>query len=175
MKDMKSYIDSLKIEDIPWDRMVTAYGTAEKFPEFFAVLENMQSIDKMNDALDNIMSEVEHQDSLYQPLPFVMIFFKRLLKKAENINTPEAEWLTKNIKDTFEWILEACDYRVYEFTHGDILWHFEYLLDEKYFLPNYYYGEEDLCLEADYEHSIVYYTKRIIDGRFLSWAMREDI
>ncbi len=172
---MKEYINNLKIEDIPWDRMVTAYGTAEKFPEYFAVLEDMQSIDEMNEALDNIMCEVEHQDSLYQPLPFVMIFFKILLKKAENIHTPEAEWLAEEIRHTFKWVLEACDYRVYEFTHGDPILDFSELLDEKYLLPNYYYGEEDLCFEADYEHSIVYYTKRIIDGRFSCWAVKEDI
>lgn len=164
---MKEYIDSLKIEDIPWDRMVTAYGTAEKFPEFFAVLESMQSIDEMNDALDNIMSEVEHQDSLYQPLPFVMIFFKRLLKKAENINTPEAEWLAEEIKGIFKWISKACDYRVYEFAHGDYLWNFSELLDEKYLLPNHYYEElSDETDHFDYEHSVVYYTKEILNEDF---------
>ncbi len=172
---MKEYINNLKMEDIPWDRMVTAYGTAEKFPEYFAVLEDMQNIDEMNEALDNIMCEVEHQDSLYQPLPFVMIFFKRLLKKAENIHTPEAEWLAKEIQSTFKWVLEACDYRVYVFTHGDPILDFSELLDEKYLLPNYYYGEEDFCSEADYDHSIVYYTKRIIDGRFSYWAVKEDM
>lgn len=169
----REYINNLKVGDIPWDRMVTAYGTAEKFPEFFTVLEDMQSIDNMNDALDNIMAEIEHQDSLYQPLPFVMIFFKRLLKKTENIHTYEAEWLAEEIRKIFKYILDCCDYRVYEFAHGEILWDFKDLLDEKYLLPNYYYEAE--CFEADYEHSIVYYTKRIIDGRFLSWTVKEDI
>lgn len=169
----REYIDNLKIEDIPWDRMVTAYGTAKNYPEYLATLDSMQNIDEMKKALDNL--DFEHQDSLYQPLPFVMIFFKRLLKKAENIHTPEAEWLVKEIQSTFKWVLEACDYRVYEFTHGDQILDFSELLDEKYLLPNYYYGEEDLCFEADYEHSIVYYTKRIIDGRFSCWAVKEDI
>lgn len=172
---IKEYIDSLEIGDIPWDRMVTAYGTAEKFPEYFAVLEDMQSIDEMKEALDNIMCEVEHQDSLYQPLPFVMIFFRRLVKKADNIHTPEAEWLAKEIRHTFEWVLDACDYRVYTFAHGEALWHFEELLDEKYLLPDYNYGEEDFCFEADYDHSIVYYTKIIIDGRFSCWAVKDSI
>ncbi|MBD5158839.1 MAG: hypothetical protein HDT23_01145 [Ruminococcus sp.] len=172
MDNIKDYIKSLEIKDIPWNRMITAYGTAEKFPEFFAVLEKMQSVDDMNDALDNILSEVEHQDSLYQPLPFVMIFFKRLLKKTENIHTPESEWLAKEIQHTFEWILDACDYKVYEFPHGDPILDFAEMLEDKYLLPNYYY---ELCFEADYEHSIVYYTKRIIDGRFNSWAVKEDI
>ena len=172
---MKEFIKNLKFEDIPWDRMTTVYGTAEKFPEFFAVLEKMQNIEEMDDAFYSIMGEVEHQDSLYQPLPFVIIFFKRLLKKAENIHTPEAEWLTEEIQNIFKWILEACDYRVYEFTHGDPILDFSELLDDKYLLPNYYYGEEDLCFEEDYEHSIVYYTKRIIDGRFTVWAVKEDI
>lgn len=90
-KSTKEFIKNLKFEDIPWEKMATAYGTAEKFPEYFSVLEKMQSIDSMDEAFYNIMQEVEHQDSLFQPLPFVMIFFKKFLKKAETIHTPEAE------------------------------------------------------------------------------------
>lgn len=171
----REYIDSLEIKNIPWDRMATAYGTAEKFPEYFTVLEDMQSIDGMDEALDNIMCEIECQDSLFQPLPFVMIFFRRLLKKAENVNTSEAVWLAEEIGKIFKYILDCCDYRVYEFTHGDPILDFSELLEEKYLLPDYHCGEEELCFEADYDHSIVYYTKRIIDGRFSCWAVTENI
>ncbi|MDE6539942.1 MAG: hypothetical protein K2K66_07110 [Ruminococcus sp.] len=164
---MKEYIENLKFEDIPWEKMFTAYGTAEKFPEFFSVLEKMQSIDEMKEAFYGIMQEVEHQDTLYQPLPFVMIFFKRLLKKAENIHTPESEWLVEEIQHIFKRILDTCDYNAYEFSHGDRLWHFSDLLDKKYFPPNYYYLESAETIDPlDYEYSIVYYTKKIIDGRF---------
>lgn len=171
---MKEFIDNLKIEDIPWDKMVTAYGTAEKFPEYFSVLEKMQSIDSMDEAFYNIMQEVEHQETCYQPLPFVMIFFKKFLKKAETNHTPEAEWLAVEIRKIFDYILDCCDYRVYEFAHGEALWDFKDLLNEKYLLPDYHYGE-DSYFEADYEHSIVYYTKIIIDGRFNSWAVKENL
>lgn len=159
----REYIDSLKIEDIPWDRMTTAYGTAEKFPEFFAILENMPSIKEMDEAFYNIMTEVEHQDSLYQPLPFVMIFFKRLLKKAENIRTPEAEWLTEEIKDNFKGISEICDYNAYEFPHGLPFLNISELLDEKYLIPQSYHIEKD---NFDYEYSVVYYTKKILKEEF---------
>lgn len=164
---MKEYIENLKFEDIPWEKMFTAYGTAEKFPEFFSVLEKMQSIDEMKEAFYGIMQEVEHQDTLYQPLPFVMIFFKRLLKKAENIHTPESEWLAEEIKDNFSGISELCDYNVYEFPHGLPCTKFSELLDDKYFPPNYYYmGSAGAANDFDYEHSVVYYTKKILNGDF---------
>ena len=35
----KQYIDSLDKKDIPWDRMFTAYGTAEKYAALLSVLE----------------------------------------------------------------------------------------------------------------------------------------
>ena len=161
--DIKEYIKNLNIDDVPWNRMVTAYGTAENFPEFFSVLENMPSIEEMHEAFYNIMTEVEHQGSLYQPLPFVMIFFKKLLRKSENINTPEAEWLTEEIKKTFRWMSEACDYRAYEFPHGLPFLNISELLDEKYFPPHYYYGESAGEIDPlDYEHSVVYYAKEIL-------------
>lgn len=164
---MKEYIENLKFEDVPWERMTTAYGTAERFPEYFAVLEKMPSIEEMHKAFWNIMTEVEHQDSLYQPLPFVMIFFKRLLKKAESINTPETEWLVKEIKKTFEWISKTCDYNAYEFPHGLPFLNIAELLDEKYFPPNYYYLESAVEIDPlDYEHSVVYYTKKILKEDF---------
>lgn len=162
---MKDYIDSLKIEDIPWDRMTAIYGTAEKFPEYLAVLEKMQNIDSMYDALwGGIMQETDHQETLSQPLPFVVIFLKRLLQKAENTDTPQAEWLAENIKKYFDIIVDACDFNTYEYSHGDHLRNFQDLLDEKYFPPNYYYLESAGEIDPlDYEFSIIYYTKRIIE------------
>ena len=164
---MKEFIKNLKIEDIPWEKMETTYGTAEKFPEYFVVLEHMQSIDSMHEAFYNIMEEVEHQESLYQPLPFVMIFFKRLLKKAENIHTPESEWLAEEIRSNLNGISEICDYNAYEFPHGLPFTKISELLDDKYFPLDYYYlkssGKTD---PLDYEHSVVYYTKKIINEDF---------
>ena len=163
MGSERGYIDNLKFKDIPWNRMTTAYGTAEKFPEFFAVLEKMQNIEEMDDAFYSIMGEVEHQDSLYQPLPFVIIFFKRLLKKAESIHTPESEWLMEEIKENFKGISKICDYVAYEFPHGNQLWHFSELLDEKYLIPQSHRIETD---NFDYEYSVVYYAKKILNEDF---------
>lgn len=166
-KSTKEFIKNLKFEDIQWHRMATAYGTAEKFPEYFSVLEKMQSIDSMDEAFYNIMQEVEHQETCYQPLPFVMIFFKRLLKKAENIHTPEAEWLAEEIRSNLHRISEICDYNAYEFPHGLPFLEISELLDDKYFPPNYYYLESAGTIDPlDYEHSVVYYTKKIINEEF---------
>lgn len=164
---MKEFIKNIKIEDVPWKKMSTAYGTAEKFPEYFAVLEKMQSIDSMDEAFYNIMKEVEHQETLYQPLPFVMIFFKRFLKKAENFHTPESEWLTVEIQRQLRRISEICDYNAYEFPHVLPFTEFSELLEDKYFPPDYYYLESAGSIDPlDYEHSVVYYTKKIINEEF---------
>ena len=37
--ETKKYIDGLNRERIPWNRMFTAYGTAEHYNELLAVLE----------------------------------------------------------------------------------------------------------------------------------------
>ena len=36
---IKNYIDSLDRRSIPWNRMFTAYGTAERYNELLSVLE----------------------------------------------------------------------------------------------------------------------------------------
>ena len=51
---MKDYIKTLNISDIPWHRMVTAYGTAENYPEFLSILDSMQNIKEMDEALNSI-------------------------------------------------------------------------------------------------------------------------
>lgn len=47
MKNLKQYTDSLEIDDIPWNRMVTAYGTAENYPELLEVLDGMKDLDEV--------------------------------------------------------------------------------------------------------------------------------
>lgn len=165
----KEYIDNLKIEDIPWDRMLTAYCTAEKFPEYFKVLDSLQNIDEMNEALDNIMSKVEHQSTFFSPAPFALVFLVRILEKAKTSDTPEAEWLISKINKHFGYFLELCA-DADSMEHDEPLSNFSDLLDEKYLLPENYMEEdiEEYCenfMCDDYFYSLYYYSKKVISGK----------
>lgn len=50
--DVKEYINSLNIDDIPWNRMVTAYGTAEKYPEYLSILDKMENLDEVKKCME---------------------------------------------------------------------------------------------------------------------------
>lgn len=163
---MKEYINNLKIEDIPWNRMVSACGTAKDCPKYFKVLGSLQNIDEMNEALDNIMSEVENQCTFFSPAPFVIVFLVRILEKAKSTDTPEAEWLIRKINKRFGYFLEICA-DADNMEHDEPLSNFSDLLDEKYLLPENYTEEdlEEYCenfMCDDYFYSLYYYSKKVI-------------
>ena len=43
----QNYINTVKMEEIPWHRIPTTYGRATLFPQYFEILENMQDTDKI--------------------------------------------------------------------------------------------------------------------------------
>lgn len=73
-----TYMDSLKMEDIPWIRLATPYGRAEKIPEYF---QKLYSKDKevLDNNLKNIKWNIEHQDTLWPVTPVALVF---LMKKV---------------------------------------------------------------------------------------------
>ncbi len=166
----RRYIDNLKIEDIPWGRMVTAYGTAEKYPKYLAVLDSMKNINKMKKAFNKI-SDFEHQSTMFPPAPFALIFLKRILEKAKQTDTPEAEWIVEKFSEDFEYYLEICaDADSAE--HDEPLPDFSDMLDEKYLLPENF-TEDDLdeffenpdSMPDDYFYSLYYYSEKVISGK----------
>ena len=78
--DTKKYTDSLEIESIPWNRMFTAYGTAEHYPELLGVLAESRDIEQWKKTF-NRLSDFEHQSTMFPPAPFVLVFLVRLLEK----------------------------------------------------------------------------------------------
>ena len=45
----EKFIDSIKMEDVPWGKLTTAYGRAADFPEYLAILDEMADREKMED------------------------------------------------------------------------------------------------------------------------------
>ncbi|MDE6775070.1 MAG: hypothetical protein K2J37_02000 [Ruminococcus sp.] len=164
MDSIKEYINNLKISDIPWNRMVTAYSTAENYPKYLDILDSMQNIKEMNEALDNI-SDFEHQSTLFTPAPFALVFLIRIHKKAKHTNTSEAEWLVKELDKSFDYYLEVCNESTdAEWFEGvQPLSNFSDMLDEKYLLPEDY-TEDDLeeyyenFMPDDCFYSLYYYS-----------------
>lgn len=129
----REYIDNLKIEDIPWDRMVTAYDTAENYPEYLRILDGMKDLDEVKQAWNSI-SDFEHQSTLFTPAPFALVFLVRIYEKAKNKNTLEAEWLVNQLNKCFNYYLEVCT-DADSMEHAEPLENMSDILNENYLLP----------------------------------------
>lgn len=176
--DIKEYIKNLNIDDILWNRMVTAYGTAENYPKYLSILEGMKDLDEVKKAWNKI-SDFEHQSTMFAPAPFVLVFLVRILEKAKNTDTPEAEWLMNELDKSFEYYLEICE-EADSMEHAEPLPNFSDMLDEKYLLPKEYlfhesFTEDDLeeyleeydenfMSDENYFYSLYYYSKKVISG-----------
>ncbi len=129
-----SYIRNLKIEDVPWHRLPTTYARATPFPQYFEVLENMQDTDKIENALDEISINVEHQSTLWYAAPFALVFLTRIFIKAlnqteANIN---ADYIVERLLEIFSVIAESfCEGKV--LNHAEPLPFFEDMLKEGLF------------------------------------------
>ena len=169
----KNFIDGLKIDFIPWGRMVTAYGTALHYPEYLEILESMSDIKRTEYALNSI-SDFEHQETMFPPAPFALVFLVRILEKALCTENNEcADFLAKEIADFSEHCLWACNYaETYE--HEKPLRNFSDMLSEKYLLDPEYskrepseeeadeiFGDENF-LPDDLFYSIYYYSKIVL-------------
>ena len=43
MNQIESYIQTLKIDEVPWHRLTTAYGRASDFPKLFQQIQDLVS------------------------------------------------------------------------------------------------------------------------------------
>ena len=101
----KDYIDGLKANSIPWNRMFTAYGTADRYPQLLSEMEQASDIDQWKRAFFEI-SDFEHQGTLFPPAPFVFVFLCRLLRKLLEEGSREdiVEWML----DQFAYYVDIC-------------------------------------------------------------------
>lgn len=127
-------MESIKIEDIPWCRMITAYDTAENYPELLNTLNEMKDIDEVKQAWNEI-SSFENQNTLFTPAPFVLVFLVRIYEKA--VNSPEnpvAAWLADRLERSFEYYAEVCD-DMEKIEHPKALENMSDILNENYLIP----------------------------------------
>ncbi|MDE6034489.1 MAG: hypothetical protein K2G36_01065 [Ruminococcus sp.] len=166
MESIKEYVKSLNISDIPWHRMITAYETAENYPEYLRILDEMKDLDEVKTAWYSI-SDFEHQSTLFLSAPFVMVFLIRILEKAvNNPENPVAVWLADKLADAFVYYAEVCS-DAEKVEHAEPLENMSDIINDEYLLPeNYteddfdeYYAE---FAPDDVFYSIYYYTGKIL-------------
>ena len=134
----KNFIDSLDRRSIPWNRMFTAYGTAEHYNELLSVLEETADEAQWKKTF-NLISDFEHQSTMFPPAPFVLVFFVRILQKHLQDGSPDA--IAKILIDQLTYYADVCN-DAENMKHAQPLDHFRDLLDDENLLP------ED-CTEED--------------------------
>ena len=142
---IKKYIENVKVSDIPWHRLTTTYGRATDFPTELDVLWNMESIEAVDAAGEELAQNIEHQSTLWHATPFALIFLLRIFEKAveEQRHNEVARYLAEALVELFIVIAESIrDGLVLE--HADPLPNFVDMLDEEYLWSEVYDEDEDM-------------------------------
>ena len=64
MDENQVFLSNVKIEDVPWHRLVTTYGRATDFPSHFDALLGLK-IAEVDKAGEQIELNIEHQSTLW--------------------------------------------------------------------------------------------------------------
>ena len=169
-KENLQYIENVKVRDIPWHRLTTAYKRATDFDKYFDVLFKMKRKEDVKEAGNEIAVNIEHQDTLWQATPFACIFLYRIFKKAleDRDKNPVAAYLVPELAELFVYIFEAVNI-VENMEHPDPLPHFKDMLSEEYLWSEVYDEEEDEMrwdegdvFPDDLFYSFYYYSKQVL-------------
>ena len=169
-KENLQYIENVKVRDIPWHRLTTAYKRATDFDKYFDVLFKMKSKEDVKEAGNEIAVNIEHQDTLWQATPFACIFLYRIFKKAleDRDKNPVAAYLVPELAELFVYIVEAVNI-VEDMEHPNPLVNFKDMLSEEYLWSEVYDEEEDEMrwdegdvFPDDLYYSFYYYSKQVL-------------
>ena len=163
-----TYIQNLRLEEVPWHRLSTAYGRAADFPEYYNTIWDMADLASVKTALTEVLSDIEHQGTLGHSTPFAMIFLARIFEHSipEISKNACADFIIENLLDFFELIVNCFD-EYDEMEHDEPLPEFSDMLQEDY-LGSELYDEEDDDLdrfeEGDYDviYSFWYYSYQVL-------------
>lgn len=167
---IKKYIENVKVSDIPWHRLTTTYGRATDFPTELDVLWNMEGIEAVDAAGEELAQNIEHQSTLWYATPFAMIFLLRIFKKAqeESAQNKVAHYLAEQLVELFTVIAE-CIRDGLMLEHAEPLPNFEDMLNEEYLWSEEYDEDEDVLryeeddvFPDDLFFSFYYYSQQIL-------------
>ena len=155
-EENRIYITHLKVTDVPWHRLTTAYGRGTDFPAHLAVLEQMRDLASVKESLYELTTNMEHQGTLWHATPFGMVFLSRILGKAlkeSGRNLVAISWpFPGELLDFFACILQ-CFHDGDEMEHAEPLPQFSDLLRKNICGRKEYDEEED---EMRYEEDEVF-------------------
>ena len=146
-EENRTYITHLKVTDVPWHRLTTAYGRGTDFPAHLAVLEQMRDLASVKESLYELTTNMEHQGTLWHATPFV----------------------AGELLDFFAGILQ-CFRDGDEMEHAEPLPQFSDLLREEYLWSEEYDGEAD---EMRYEEDEVFPADEFYSFYYDSWQSVE--
>lgn len=141
MDENKIYIQNLKTEDVPWNRLSTAYGAATKIPGYLNDIWDMKNMGTVKTALSFIEENIEHQATLWHSTPFTMIFLTRIFEHMVPLAEQNkiASYIAHELLDFFIMITESCyfysdisELEKIPFKHLPL---FSDMLDEQYLYP----------------------------------------
>ena len=167
---IQTYIETVKVSDIPWHRLTTTYGRATDFPAHLEVLWDMKDVDAIDAAGEELAQNIEHQSTLWHATPFALIFLLRIFKKAveEQGHNEVAKYLVDELTELFIIIAE-CIRDGLMLEHVDQLSNFEDMLNEEYLWPEEYDEDEDVLRYEEEEvfpddlfFSFYYYSLQVL-------------
>ena len=166
-EENRDYITHLKVSEVPWHRLTTAYGRGTDFPAHFETLAALDDLEAAKSALYELTTNMEHQSTLWHATPFGMVFLSRILADAlaESGQNPVAHFLSGELLEFFACILQ-CFHDGDEMEHADPLPLFSDLLKEEYLWSEEYDEEED---EMRYEEDEVFPDDLFYSFYYYSW------
>lgn len=170
MADNNNFIQTVKSDEIPWQRLTTAYGRASGFPKYFDVLSKMKDLEAINNAGEEIAINIEHQSTLWHSTPFALIFLGRIFKQALDRRKQDniADYLANELLELFIEVAEAIK-GAEGLEHADQLPYFSDLLKEEYLWSEEYAEdadelryESDEVFPNDLFYSFYYYSYQVL-------------
>lgn len=154
MDKNQTYIQNLKMEAVPWHRLTTPYGRASDFPKHFHDMWYMQAMSTSKSALEKVIANIEHQNTLWHATPFAMIFLVRIFENAfTQTGNKEAANMMVNYLFDFFTVIAKCFHNYDTLEHAEHLPLFSDMLEEQYLWSEEYDEEED---ELRYEEGEVF-------------------
>ena len=166
----QTYIETVKVSDIPWHRLTTTYGRATDFPAHLEVLWDMKDVDAIDAAGEELAQNIEHQSTLWHATPFALVFLLRIFIKVveEQGHNEVARYLVEELVELF-LIIAECIRDGLMLEHADQLPNFEDMLNEEYLWSEEYDEDEDILryeedavFRDDLFFSFYYYSLQVL-------------
>lgn len=166
MNKNEIFVHELKVEEVPWHRLTTAYGRSTDFPKYFRTMWDMENVKAVTTALNEVTSSIEHQSTLWHATPFAMIFLVRIFEHAvaQKEKNETANFIVKELLEFFE-VVAQCFHEGDEMEHAEQLADFSDMLKDTYLWSEEYdeykdemrYEEEEVFPD-DLFYSFYYYS-----------------